>query len=392
MKLSQRMSRFGGSPTMAAKQAAADLAAQGVSVIDFSVGEPDFPTPAHVIQAAKDSLDRGETKYSAGAGLPLLRRTLAEHYGARSGNDLSPEQFLISCGGKSAILYVLLALLDPGDEVLIPAPCWVSFPDQVKLAEGEPILVCGRPEDGFRPRVEDLAAAVTDRTRLVILNSPCNPTGSMLPRKDWSRLVDLVREKNLLLLSDETYQDFVYSGEQAPSAFEFADPLRERGVVVGSFSKTYAMTGWRLGFAWAPPDLIKGMLKIQSQDTSHPVTFAQRAAVAALTGPEVPLQEMQTEYAARRELVLRELESIPGFSCVPPEGAFYVFPDVREAMQLKGIADDATFALKTLQEAHVSVVAGSAFGGPGCIRMSYAASRQELRDGLGRIRDWMGRS
>ena len=383
------MERFGVSPTVAAKQAAADLRAQGVSVIDLSVGEPDFVTPAHIVAAAQEALQRGETHYSAGAGLPVLREALADYLSGLGEVTVHPQQVIVTCGGKSALLYIALALVSRGDEVVVSAPCWVSFPDQIKLAGGTPVLVPSPAEDAFRPRAADLVAAMTPRTRLVIVNSPANPTGALLPEGEWPALLEACREHGAVLLSDETYNELVYADTPPPSVLRHAAGFEDNVAVVNSFSKTWAMTGWRVGYAWGTEKLVRALLQIQSQDTTHPATFAQHAAVAALTGPRQALLEMRREYAVRRELVLEELATVPGFRCAPPDGAFYLFPDVREAMAGKECPDDAVFALRALREAHVAVVAGSAFAGPGCVRLSFAASPQDLREAMRRLRRWL---
>ncbi len=389
MRLARRLAHVAPSSTLAVKQAAADLRARGRSVIDFGPGEPDFPTPAHIVEAAKAALDRGETHYSAGAGLPELRQALAEGLSRRGDTPLEASNVVVTCGGKSAILYALLALLDEGDEVLLPAPCWVSFPEQVRLAGGRPVLLPTLAEGGFQPDLEQLEAALTPRTRMIVVNSPSNPTGAILEDRLWDALAEVALRHDLTVLSDETYLDFVYDGRAAASALSRAAAFGHRLVVVGSFSKTYAMTGWRVGYACADPRLVQAMVTLQSQDTTHPTLFAQHGALAALQGPGEALAAMTSEYAARRRLILEEMATVPGFRCAPPDGAFYLFPDVREAMARTGCADDAELALRLLREAGVAVVAGSAFAGPGHVRLSYAVSRDEIRAGAGRIRTWV---
>lgn len=389
MKFAARMERFGGSPTMAAKQAAAELRAGGIDVVDLSVGEPDFPTPEHIVRAAHDALQRGETHYSAGAGLLVLREALARYLSRLSGATVTADQMVVTCGGKSALLYVAMALVGDGDEVIVPAPCWVSFPAQIRLAGGTPVLVPSRGEDAFRPRAADLVAAMTDRTRLMIVNSPANPTGALLPESEWPLLVQACRERGIVLLSDETYNELVFGNSPPPSVLRHAAGSEDHVVVVNSFSKTWAMTGWRVGYACAPEPLARALVQLQSQDTTHPATFIQHAAVAALEGPHTAVEEMRRSYAERCQLMLTELKTLPGFRCVPPDGTFYLFPDVREAMQRKGCASDGEFAVRLLREAHVGTVAGSAFAGPGCIRLSYAASQDDLREAMRRIRRWL---
>jgi aspartate aminotransferase len=389
VKLAGRMARIAPSSTLAVKRAADEMRARGVDVVDFGPGEPDFPTPPHVVEAAVSSLRSGETHYTDTAGLPDLRRSLAAALGRRADRPIGPDELIVTCGGKSAIFYAVLALVEEGDEVVIPAPCWVSFPEQVRLAGGEPVFVPCRAADGFRPRIGELAAALTQRTRLLIVNSPCNPTGAVLSDSDWDGLAALARERHLIVLSDETYDAFDYRGAGPSSALSRAAAFESQLLVVNSFSKTHAMTGWRVGWAWGAAPLIHSMVTLQSQDATHPATFAQRAAIAALEGPAEPVARMREEYAARRELILAGLQRIPGFACAPPSGAFYVFPDVREAMERVGAPDDVVFARRLLEEAHVATVAGTAFNGPGHLRFSYALSRDRIGEGLRRIAAWL---
>ncbi|MFQ5669842.1 MAG: pyridoxal phosphate-dependent aminotransferase [Acidobacteriota bacterium] len=391
MKLSSRMSRITPSATLAVKQAAAELRARGESVVDFGPGEPDFRSPSHVVAAAKNALDRGETHYGASAGILSLRRGLAEALSRRSDRPVSFQNLLVTCGGKSAILYAMLALLEEGDEAVIPTPCWVSFPEQVRLAGARPVLVPCDPGRGFQPRIEDLEAAMTPRTRLLVINSPGNPTGAVMGRSEWERIVDLVQAHDVMLLSDETYLDFVYEGDQAPSSLCWASSLGEHLVLVGSFSKAYAMTGWRVGYAACFAErLALAMITLQSHDTTHPTTFAQHAALAALVEPDAGLERMKAEYAARRKLMLGGMEELPGFRCAPPGGAFYIFPDVTEVVKRTGCRDDVELAARLLREARVAVVPGTAFFAPGHLRLSYAVSRGDIREGLGRLKQWLG--
>jgi aspartate aminotransferase len=389
MKLSDRILKVAPSQTLAVKQAAAELRASGRTVIDFGPGEPDLDTPAHVVAAAKEALDRGETHYTASAGVPALRTALAASLGRRAGVELSPASILVTCGGKSGILYIMLALLNDGDEVILPAPCWVSFPEQAKLAGGKPVMVSCAADQGFVPRIEDLEAAITSRTRLLVINSPCNPTGAVVPGTFWDELATLACRHDLTVLSDETYLDFVYDGAVAESALSRKEAFADHLVVAGSFSKTYAMTGWRVGYTWSPPLLNKALQTLQSQDTTHPATFVQHAAVAALEGPQDALNDMVAAYGRRRQVILEELARIPGITCDAPRGAFYVFPDVRGAMERTGCADDVEFALRALQEAGVAMVAGTAFAGPGHVRLTYAVSENDIRDGMARLGKWV---
>ncbi|MFQ5719368.1 MAG: pyridoxal phosphate-dependent aminotransferase [Acidobacteriota bacterium] len=392
MRLADRMNRFGASPTMAAKQAAALLRARGESIIDLSVGEPDFPTPEHVVAAAQAALENGKTHYTAAAGLPALREALATYLSGIAGVGIDADRVVVTCGGKSALLYVILALVQAGDEVVIPAPCWVSFPDQVRLAGGEPVLVPGRAESGFGPDVAALGAALTDRTRLMIVNSPVNPTGAVMRPGDWPELIAVCRRRGVILLSDETYNELVHDDGPIDTILKHAGGSDEGVVIVNSFSKTWSMTGWRVGYVCGPLPLVRAVTRLQSQDTTHPATFAQHGAIAALTGPGDATMMMRSEYRRRCRLMLDELRTLAGFSCAPPRGAFYLFPDVTGAMERKSCADDGEFADRLLHEAHVAVVAGSAFCGPGCVRMSYAVADDDLHEAMRRIREWLASS
>lgn len=390
MKLSRRLAQVAPSQTLAVKQAAAELRAAGRSVVDFGPGEPDADTPAHIVAAAREALDRGETHYIASAGLPQLRAALAVSMGQRVGVTVDPASVMVTSGGKSGILYVMLALLNDGDEVVIPTPCWVSFPEQAKLAGGTPVLVPFPAETGFEPRLERLAEAITSRTRLIVVNSPANPTGAVTAPEFWDGLAELAHQHDLIVMSDETYLDFVYDGAEATSALSRKEAFGDRLVVVGSFSKTYAMTGWRIGYTCADQPLSGALQTLQSQDTTHPTTFAQFGAVAALEGTQEPLRQMVATYAERRRLILDEMAAIPGFHCVAPRGAFYVFPDICGAMKNIGCSDDIQFAVRALKEAGVAMVAGSAFACPGHVRLTYAVSEEAIGEGMGRLRRWIG--
>jgi len=390
MRLASRLARVAPSATLAAKVAAEELRARGVRVIDFGPGEPDGATPAAIVAAAHAALERGETHYSDPAGLPALRTALGQRVGSRLGRPVPPSEVIVTCGGKSAILYALLALLDEGDEVLLPSPYWVSFPEQVRLAGGRPVLVPATAAHGFRPRVRDLAAACTPRTRLIVVNSPCNPTGAVLPAEEWRALAALAVERDLMVLSDETYDAFVYGDAPFPSSLDQGAAFGDRLLLANSFSKTWAMTGWRVGWAWGPGPWVRGMVTLQSQDTTHPTTFAQHGALAALASDGREVAAMREEYAARRRLMLEGLAGLPGILTVAPEGAFYVFPEVSEAAAARGCADDTEFALRLLREAHVAVVGGAAFGAPGHVRLSYALGRDAITEGLERLRRWLG--
>ena len=383
MRLSQRALGIGESATMSVSRRAAALRAEGVELADFSVGEPDFPTPAMVVDEGVRALRAGMTRYAPAPGLPELRRLLADGYRRRYDAPWTTEQVIVGVGAKSPLFGLSLALLDPGDEVILPSPCWVSFPEQVRFAGGVPVTVATRAEEAFRIRAEPIIEALGPATRAVLVNSPCNPTGGIVAAADLEALAAACAEREVVLIADETYSHLVYDGEFA-SAASLAARYPETIVVVSSFSKIFAMTGWRVGYAVGPERLIKALISIQSHSTSSPATFAMAAAAVAFDEALEEAAAMRDEYRQRRDIVLELLGAIPGVECVPPAGAFYAFPRVdrhyREDRQ-----GSVAFAEFLLDEARVAVVPGVAFGDDKHVRISFACSRQTLRDGLGRM-------
>ncbi|HVR29197.1 MAG TPA: pyridoxal phosphate-dependent aminotransferase [Thermoanaerobaculia bacterium] len=384
MKLAARVTRIGESATMKVTRRAAELRARGIDIVSFGAGEPDFPSPAVAVEAARESLAQGFTKYTAATGLEDLRRALLDRYRREWGAPWSAlGQAAITVGAKAALFELALAAFDDGDEVIIPSPCWVSFPDQVRLCGGTPVLVPARADDGFRIRADGILAAFTPATRAVLLNSPCNPTGGMIERDDLRRIVEACAARGLLVVSDETYERFVYDGPAFTSCAAFAAEHPDTVAVVGSFSKTYAMTGWRIGWALGPPALLAGLAAIQSHATSNPTSFAMTGALAALQGAEADVRAMIDEFRQRRDLVIDALNAIPGVTCRPPAGAFYAFP--RVADRYRGGEGSVEFAERLLEESRVAVVPGAAFGDDAHIRLSFACSRESLREGLDRM-------
>jgi len=384
MKLAARVTRIGESATMKVTRRAAELRARGVDIISFGAGEPDFPSPAVAVEAAREALARGFTKYTAALGLEDLRQALLDRYRREWGAPWSAlGQAAITVGAKAALFELALAAFDDGDEVIIPSPCWVSFPDQVRLCGARPVFVTTDPGDGFQIRADGILDAVTGATRAIILNSPCNPTGGMIDRADLRRIVEAASARGILVVSDETYERFVYDGPAFTSCAAFAAAHPETVVVVGSFSKTYAMTGWRVGYALGPPAILGGLAAIQSHATSNPTSFAMTGALAALAGAEADVRAMIDEFRVRRDLTVAALEAIPGVTCRPPSGAFYAFP--RVAARYRAGEGSVEFAERLLEEARVAVVPGAAFGADAHVRISFACSREDLREGLGRI-------
>jgi aspartate aminotransferase len=386
-----RLDRISPSQTIAISTKARQLKAAGRDVISLSAGEPDFDTPQFVKDAAIRAIQAGETKYTDVAGTPALRRAVAEKFRRDSGLDYKPEEIIVSTGGKQVIYNAMVATLNAGDEVVIPTPCWVSYPDIVTLADGKPVLVpCGQ-NHGFKLRAEDLEAAITPRTRWFMLNSPCNPTGAAYSAADLRPICDvLLRHPDVWVFTDDIYEKLAYDGFRPATIVEVEPKLRERTVTMNGCSKAYAMTGWRIGFAGAPLAMTKAMDKLQSQSTSNTSSVSQAAALAALTGPQDFIGEMVAVYRERRDLVVDALNRAPGITCHKPEGAFYVFPSVHGCIGKTSaggarIGDDEAFVIALLEEQGVAAVHGAAFMYPGHFRISYATDTASLREACARI-------
>jgi aspartate aminotransferase len=381
------------SATLAAGARAKQLQAEGVQVFDFSLGEPDFPTPEHIRAAAVKAIKEGHTHYTPAAGIPALRGAVSRFYQKTYGMAYRPEQVLISNGAKHSIHNALAAVVGPGDEVIIPTPYWVSYSDLVQMTGAASVLVPTTMESGFKMTPAQLRAAVTPRCKLLMLNSPGNPTGSVYTRRELEALADVVLESKLSVLSDEIYEKLIF-GDAKPTCFASLRPeLAERVITISGASKTYAMTGWRMGWALGPARVIKAMADVQSQQTGCPCSVSQYAALAALEGDQEYVEQMRREFEARRDLVCGRLAAMPGVRIRTPEGAFYAFFDVSahfgRTLGGRKIADSAGFCLAALETAHVNLVPGSAFGAEGFVRMSYAAGRDQLIGGLDRLEGWL---
>jgi aspartate aminotransferase len=384
VKLSTRVSRIGESATLKVSRRALELKARGVPVVDFGAGEPDFASPPIAVDAACRALHAGFTRYTQGSGTPELRSAVAEDYHARYGAPWSASQSVITVGGKAALFELALAVVDDGDEVVLPSPDWVSLPEQVRFAGGTPVEIPTCATDGFRIHAGPILAALTEKTRAILLNSPCNPTGGVVSEDDLREIVSAAAERGILVISDETYERFVYGGRRHASAASLAAEFPDTVALVGSFSKTYAMTGWRIGFLLGPLPVVKAVEVIQSHATSNPTSFAMVGALEALRGAEQSVQEMIAEYQARRDLLVPRLNQIPGFECRPPDGAFYAFPKVAGAFR-PGRQGSMAFSEFLLEKANVAVVPGAAFGTDDHIRISFACSRETLDEGLRRM-------
>jgi aspartate aminotransferase len=374
---------------------AARLRAEGVDIVSLGAGEPDFDTPEHIKLAAKQALDRGATKYTAVEGMPELRRAVAAWFARAHGFEVSPQEVMVSAGAKQVIFNAFHAVLDPGDEVVLPAPCWVSYAEIAKLAGAVPIPVLSRAEDGFMPEVAAIARAITPATRMIVLCSPSNPTGAVYDEVTVRAIAELAVRHDLWLLTDDIYRSLCYAGAHFVQPATFGPEVRRRTIIVDGVSKSYAMTGWRIGFALAAPELIAAMSTLQGQSTTNAASVSQAAALAAVTGPDDELERMCLEFDRRRRFMLDGLRAIPGVTCVEPKGAFYAFPDVRAFLGRstpggRRIDDDLALSEYLLDEAKVAVVPGSAFFAPGFIRLSYATAQANLKKALPRIAAALG--
>jgi aspartate aminotransferase len=383
----ERVKAMQPSSTLAVVQAADRLRAAGVKVIDLGAGEPDFPTPDHIKQAAYQAIAENFTKYTAAAGTAELKQAIIDRIAEDYGVQYAPNQVIACAGAKQAIFNGIVTLINPGDDVLIPSPCWVSFPDMVAFAGGRSVLIDTEPND-FQLTADLVRQHVTPRTKLLILNSPCNPTGRMIPPDALRQIVETAAERGFFVISDETYREFVYPPHQPFTAAQVPAELHPYLLMCGSMSKTYAMTGWRLGYAVGPPGWIAEMIKVQSHSTSNPTSIAQKAAVAGLRGPREPVSEMLSEYQRRREYLIPALNGIPGFTCAWPEGAFYAFPNIKSILAHSPFTSSADVQLHLLEHYHIALVSGSAFGVEGYLRISYANSLEALERAVGRLREF----
>ena len=389
--IADRLNRISPSQTMAITAKARALKAAGRDIISLSVGEPDFDTPRNVKDAAIAAIERGETKYTDNLGTMELRQAVSRKFKRDSGLDYAPDEIIICTGGKQVIFNALMATIQAGDEAIIPGPCWVSYPDIVALAEGTPVIVPAGQNQGFKITGEQLEAAITPKTKWVILNNPCNPTGAAYNAEELKQLTDvLMRHPDIWVFTDDIYEKLTYDGFKAATVVEVEPGLRERTITMNGCSKAYAMTGWRIGFAGAPKQLIKAMDKLQGQSTSGTSSISQAAAVAALDGPQDFIGEMRDAYKRRRDLVVDMMNAAPGIRCHKPEGAFYVFPSVfgclgKTSAGGRKITTDEDFVVALLEETGVAAVHGSAFMFPGHFRISYATDDATLVEACTRI-------
>ena len=387
VQLSHRVNSIKPSPTLAVTNRAAELRAAGQNIIGLGAGEPDFDTPEHIKQAAIEALNRGFTKYTAVDGTPALKQAIIAKFERENGLKYEANQILVSCGGKQSFFNLSLALLNPGDEVIIPAPYWVSYPDMVLVAEGKPVILTTTQAQRFKITPQQLEAAITPRTRLVVLNSPSNPTGVAYTRAELEALGEvLARYPDVLIASDDMYEHIRYTGEPFCNIATACPQLVERTIVLNGVSKAYSMTGWRIGYAAGPAKLIGAMKKIQSQSTSNPTSISQVAAQAALEGSQACVAEMVKAFKERHDYVVDALNAIEGVECITADGTFYAFPSFQKLIDARPeFADDVALAEYLLIEAGVALVPGSAFGAPGNLRLSFATSLDTLKDAIERI-------
>ncbi|MGR8951820.1 MAG: pyridoxal phosphate-dependent aminotransferase [Gammaproteobacteria bacterium] len=389
IKLSHRVQAVKPSPTLAITARAAQMRAAGKDIVGLGAGEPDFDTPEHIKAAAVDALAKGFTKYTAVDGIPSLKKAIVEKFKKDNGLDYQPKQILVSCGGKQSSYNLTQALLNPGDEVIIPAPFWVSYPDMVLLADGVPVIIETTQAQRFKISPEQLRAAITPKTRLIFINSPSNPSGIAYTLDELKVLGDVLKDHpNIIIATDDMYEHILWKQGTFVNILNAHPDLYDRTVVMNGVSKAYSMTGWRIGYAAGPADLIEAMTTVQSQSTSNPTSISQVAAEAALTGDQGFINDMCVEFRKRHDYVVAEFNKIDGIDCIETDGTFYVFPNIEKLLaRLDGIDDDLAFSEYLIEKAGVALVPGSAFGTPGHIRISIATSMANLEKAMERIRN-----
>jgi aspartate aminotransferase len=369
------------------------MKAEGIDVISFTAGEPDFDTPEHIKEAAKRAMDEGFTKYTPTSGIPELRQAISKKFKEDNGLDYEHSQIIVSCGAKHSIYNALQVLCEEGDEVILPAPYWVSFPEQIKLTGAKPVIVEAKGEDGFKISAKALSEHTTQRTKAMIFNSPCNPSGAAYSKEELQEIARVVVERGIWVISDEIYEKIVYDGFQHVSIASLNPKIKDLTIVVNGVSKTYSMTGWRIGYAAGDKEVIGVMSNLQDHSTSNPNSIAQRAALAAISGTQELAREMVTEFKRRRDYIVEMLNQIPGISCLLPTGAFYAFPNITKILGkvFDGQVLESSTQLADLLLAHakVAVVPGAAFGAENYLRISYATSMDNIIEGLNRVAEWL---
>ncbi|OLS40267.1 pyridoxal phosphate-dependent aminotransferase [Bacillus sp. MRMR6] len=389
VKLANRVLSLTPSTTLAITAKAKELKEQGVDVIGLGAGEPDFNTPQHILDAAVQSMEQGHTKYTPSAGLPALKKVIISKFKQDQNIHYNMNEIIVGNGAKHVLYTLFQVLLNEGDEVIIPIPYWVSYPEQVKLAGGVPVYVEGLESNSFKITPEQLADTITDKTRAIIINSPSNPTGVIYSEEELSELGKICLEHDILIVSDEIYEKLIYGENKHVSIAQLSPELREQTIIVNGVSKSHSMTGWRIGYAAGNKEIIEAMTNLASHSTSNPTTTAQYASIAAYNGPQEPVAVMRQAFEERLEIIYSKLTAIPGFTCVKPQGAFYLYPNVKQAAKLTGYEDVDAFVEALLVEAKVAVIPGSGFGTPDNIRLSYATSLDQLEQAVARIHQFV---
>ncbi|NQY74751.1 MAG: pyridoxal phosphate-dependent aminotransferase [Candidatus Margulisbacteria bacterium] len=391
--LANRVSEIEESITLKITGLAKTLRSEGKNILAFSAGEPDFDTPSHIKESGIRAIQEGKNKYTVASGIPELKEAVCQKLLRDQNLTYSSDQIVISCGAKHSIFNVLMATINPGDEVIVPSPYWVSYPEQIKLFGGQPIILQTTEETGLKITPDQLEKSITPKTKLLILNSPSNPTGMIYSKSEIEALADVVLAHNIWVLSDEIYEHLIYGNNTHFSIAQVSPEMKERTILVNGWSKAYAMTGWRLGFIACNPDLAKAVGKIQSQSTSNPTTCAQWAGITALNGSQKAVNDMKAAFDERRQYTIQTLNTISGITCLEPFGAFYAFPNISQyfgkSAQGGTITDSVTFCQFLLEESLVAVVPGSGFGAEGFIRFSYATSKEAIVEGLNRLRSFV---
>lgn len=393
MRLAERAAGISPSPTLSIDAKAKQMKAAGVKVISFGVGEPDFDTPEHIKEAAIAAIKEGDTRYTPAGGTLKLKQAIVDKFRRENGLEYQANQIVVSVGAKHSLYNTFQVLCQPGDEVILPAPYWVSYLEQIKLAGAEAVIVQTREENGFKLTPEELKQCITPKSRVFLLNSPSNPTGGVYSKEELAALGEILLANNVTIVSDEIYEKLMYDGLEHVSIASISPELKENTVVINGVSKAYAMTGWRIGYAAAPAAVAKAITDLQSHSTSNPTSIAQAASVAALNGPQEPVAAMVVEFAKRRDYMLERLNAIPGVTCPKPGGAFYLYPNVKSyfgrSYQGKPVNNATDMANLLLEIAEVAVVPGIAFGGDDFIRLSYATSMAKIKEGLDRIEKFL---
>lgn len=385
MKLAKRVAALTPSSTLAITAKAKELKAAGHDVIGLGAGEPDFNTPQHIMEAAVKAMYDGHTKYTPSGGLATLKQEIIKKFQQDQQLDYKPSEIIVCVGAKHALYTLFQVILDEGDEVIIPTPYWVSYPEQVKLAGGVPVYVEGLEQNEFKIAPEQLKQAITNRTKAVIINSPSNPTGVIYTKEELQALGEVCLAHDILIVSDEIYEKLVYGGDEHVSIAQLSPELKKQTIIINGVSKSHSMTGWRIGYAAGDADIIRAMTDLASHSTSNPTSIAQYAAIAAYSGPQEPVEHMRQAFEQRLNIIYDRLIQIPGFSCVKPQGAFYLFPNAKEAATMTGYENVDAFVEALLEEAKVALVPGSGFGAPNNVRLSYATSLDLLHKALDRI-------